>query len=41
MQLLLKYILGQLLPAEWVRYLFGEDIDNYYGWLFDNDENFY
>ena len=36
-----KYTLGQLLPAEWVRYLFVEDIDNYYRWLFNNDKKFY
>ena len=32
------YILGQLLWVEWARYLFVEDIDNLFGWLFDEDE---
>ena len=32
------YVLGQLLWVEWARYLFVEDIDNLFGWLFDEDE---
>lgn len=35
-----KYVLEQVSMQEWAQYLFVENIDTYYGWLFKDNENF-
>ena len=34
------YILGQVSMQKWARYLLVKNIDTYYGWLFEDNEDF-